>query len=138
MVGVGEEDCREQGEWFKDVELDDWNADMAEHDVEKICQANRKCGPEKDLYSSCGWSEKGSGVEIGSMTTERTSLALRTDALRVVNVCMWPKASDLIPQRRKRETTRRATRRVERTIPSSKHGVKSNTLSFETGPHASW
>lgn len=74
-------------------------------------------------------------IDAGSMTTERTNLALRTDALLLVSVRFT--TSDLVPQRRKRETTRRMTRRVERTIPSSKHGVKSNSLSVETGPHPS-
>jgi hypothetical protein len=43
----------------------------------------------------------------------------------------------LIFQKQKRETTRRTTRRVERMIPSSKQGVKSNSLNVETGPHPS-
>lgn len=37
VIGVGEEDCRKQGERFEDVGLKDWNVDMAGNDVGKIC-----------------------------------------------------------------------------------------------------
>ena len=52
VIGVGEEDRGKQGERFEDVGLEDWNADMTENDVCKVCQANGKGGPEKDLCSS--------------------------------------------------------------------------------------
>jgi hypothetical protein len=79
--------------------------------------------------------KKTPAIDTGNATTEPTSLALRTDALRVVSA--QPAALDLLPQRRRREAMRSTTRRVERMIPSSKHGVKSNTLSAEAGPHPS-
>ena len=124
------------------MQLEDWNADMAEQDVGKISQADRKCGPEEDLYSSVITAREMAGQrkprwsELGT-TTERTNLALRTEALRVVSARTCSELSDLVLQRRKTEATRRATRHVERTIPSSKHGVKSNCLNADTGPHPS-
>ena len=51
MVGVGEEDGGNQGERFEDVELEYRNADMTGNDVDKVCQADRECGPEEDLCS---------------------------------------------------------------------------------------
>jgi hypothetical protein len=69
---------------------------------------------------------------------ERTNFALRTEALRIVKMGLCSRALDLIARRRKRETTRRTMRRAERRIPSSKHGVKSNSLRVEAGPHRSW
>ena len=116
---------------------------MAENGVDEARKANGKGGSEQGLDSS-GFAGVMSSVmrnltlavDMGrSMTTEHTSLAFRTDALRTVSVrCA---ALDLIRRREKREVKRRTTRRVERRIPSSKHGVKSNSLRAETGPHPS-
>ena len=79
--------------------------------------------------------EKTLATDAVSATTEHTNLAVRIDALLLVSVRFT--TLDLEPQRRKRETRRRTTRRIERMIPSSKHGVKSNSLNVETGPHPS-
>ena len=144
MVGVSEEGCWKQGEWFEDIRLKDRNADVTENDVGEDCQTNGKSGSEQDLWASGpgtdlrrdgGSCEKTFAVGTSSITQEHTNLALRTDALLLVSARFT--VTDLVSQRRKRETTRRTTRRVERMIPSSKHGVKSNSLSAETGPHPS-
>ena len=52
MVGVSEEDCRNQGEWFEDVGLEDRNADVTENNVGEVCQTNGKSGSEQDLWAS--------------------------------------------------------------------------------------
>lgn len=49
VVGVSEEDCRKQGEWFEDVGLEDRNANVAENNVEEVRQTNGKSGSEQDL-----------------------------------------------------------------------------------------
>ena len=68
--------------------------DVAENDVDEVCKANGKGGSEQGLGSS-GFAGVMSSVmrnltlTIGtgrSMTTEHTSLAFRTDALRTVSV----------------------------------------------------
>lgn len=46
MVGVSEEDRREEGEWFEDVGLDDRNADVTEDDIDEVGQTNEKGGSE--------------------------------------------------------------------------------------------
>jgi hypothetical protein len=75
--------------------------------------------------------EKHIAIDTGNGTTEVTSLVLMTNALRVVRA--QPTAVELASPGAEEGATRRTARRVERMVPSSKHAVKSNSLSVETG-----
>ena len=60
---------------------------MTENSICEVCQADGEGGSEEDLCSS-GFAERVSSVErrLPNVTTERTSLAVRTDVLRAVSV----------------------------------------------------